>query len=200
MAGLLHPPLGAITIGGVDVAAAGPELKLRLGVVPDGLALLDHLCTEEHAIALAPLYGLSGEEAKRRCDQLILLLGLERSRFTPMASCSHGTRKKTALLLALLHAPSVLLLDEPFEGLDPTAVRTVSNLLLRLAKTGTTILFTSHALSTVEQIATHVFLIDQGRLLWGDYVAKLPVPLETFYFERIPATATPDLPWLVSGL
>ena len=199
LSGLLKPPGGAVTIDGIDVASSNPELKRRLGVVPDRLALLDHLSVEEHAEALGPIYGLTIAEAGRRSDQLVRLLALDRFRYTPMESCSHGTRKKAALLLTLLHAPKVLLLDEPFEGLDPTSAGAVSELLLRYSEAGATILFTSHALTVAERIATHVLLIDKGRLVWNAAASDLPIPLEDFYHERVEHPDAPEMPWLVPG-
>ena len=199
LAGLLMPAPGAITINGLDVASADPALKRQLGVVPERLALLDHLTLEEHAEALGPVYGLTLAETGRRCEQLVRLLALDRFRHTPMDACSHGTRKKAALLLALLHAPKVLLLDEPFEGLDPASAGAVSALLLRYSEAGATILFTSHALSVAERLATHLLLLDQGRLVCNASASELPAPLEEFYRERLQEPVAPELPWLVPG-
>ncbi|MFZ4514566.1 MAG: ABC transporter ATP-binding protein [Holophagaceae bacterium] len=198
LAGLLTPLGGTIHIAGLEVAQGGAPLKQRIGVVPERLALLEHLTVEEHFNILAPVYGLTRTEVLVRRDGLIDALALEEVRYLPIRHGSYGTRKKLALALALLHAPQVLLLDEPFEGLDPVAAHVVRQLFLRLAVSGATVFFTSHALSLVERVATQVLLLQGGRIHWEGSPGEVAGSLESFYFEQIELPEPPELPWLAS--
>ncbi len=198
LAGLLTPLGGTVHVAGLAVAQGGAPLKQRIGVVPEGLALLEHLTVEEHFDVLSPVYGLARTEVQIRRDGLLHALALEEVRYLPVRHGSYGTRKKLALALALVHAPQVLLLDEPFEGLDPVAAHTVRQLFLRLTASGVTVFFTSHALSLVERVATQVLLLQGGRIQCAGSPAELAGTLESFYFDQIELPDPPELPWLAS--
>ena len=187
--GLLAPTSGTAEVAGTTDPI---ERKRRIGVVPENLALYGALTPEEHLHLSGKVYGLSTAETSARTEDLLTALDLRAARRTPAEQCSHGTRKKTALALALLHNPRVLLLDEPFEGVDPVTAQTIAALLERRAERGGTIFFTSHILSMVERLAQRVLLIRTGRLIWdGD-----PHQLEQRYFEGHPPAPGPDLAWL----
>lgn len=190
LTGLLEPTSGTVEIAG---AADPVERKRRVGVVPENLALYGALTPEEHLHLSGKVYGLSVTDTKARTEELIAALDLAASRHTPAEQCSHGTRKKTALALALLHNPRVLLLDEPFEGVDPITAEAIAGLLRRRAQTGGAVLFTSHILSMVERLAQRVLLIRTGRLIWdGD-----PREVEQRYFDGHAADAAGSgLAWL----
>ena len=119
LTGLLAPTSGDAAVEGFDVRKDVLAIKRISGILPEHLGLFDELTVEEHLLLSGPIYGLSAHETRARTGQLLHALGLEDGRNTFAAQCSHGMRKKTALALALLHNPSVLFLDEPFEGIDP---------------------------------------------------------------------------------
>ncbi|MGH9629021.1 MAG: ABC transporter ATP-binding protein, partial [Bryobacteraceae bacterium] len=112
LTGLLRPTHGSATVAGYNTRDGGPPLKRCIGVVPEGLALFDDLTIEEHLHMSGPIYGLNRQTTRERASQLLRMLALEDGRRRFMRDCSHGMRKKTALALALLHSPPVLILDE----------------------------------------------------------------------------------------
>lgn len=200
LTGQLRPDSGKATVAGWDVLRSPMELKRCIGVLPDRLGLFDHLTVEEHLHMAGPLYGLAKLETAARADQLMHVLGLEPVRYTYADHCSHGTRKKAALAMALLHNPRVLFLDEPFEGVDPLTSRAIRDLLQSLASRGVTVFFTSHILSIAERIATHAILLRKGRVVWNQPASAFSGSMEELYFDLIEAPKPQDLPWLGSHL
>ncbi|HTQ58349.1 MAG TPA: ABC transporter ATP-binding protein [Bryobacteraceae bacterium] len=121
LAGLLAADSGDVRISGCDLFADPVTVRRSIGVLPEDMGLFDGLTVEEHLELCGPIYGLGKRETRERGDALLRVLGLEDGRYTYLDQCSHGMRKKTALAMALLHGPRVLLLDEPFEGIDPAS-------------------------------------------------------------------------------
>jgi len=115
------------------------------------------------------------------------------------SQCSHGMRKKTALAMALLPNPKALFLDEPFEAIDPVTGKTLRDLLRMLANRGATIFLTSHILSIVEQLATQIVLIQQGRIVWDSSAQGMPDNLEQLYFDRVESAPAGTPAWLGSA-
>ena len=107
-------------------------------------------------------------------------------------------RKKTALACALLHNPSVLLLDEPFEGVDPVTADNIRHHLRTMAERGITVLLSSHILSMVDRIADQIVILRRGRLAWDSETGDVPGTLEELYFELAETTPIEDMPWLGS--
>ncbi len=198
LSGLLKPDEGNASVGGHDVSGDTVELKRSLGVVPETLALFDQLTTEEHLLLTGPVYGVSAKETAERSRQLLRMLGLESGRDTFIQDCSHGMRKKTALAAALLHNPSVVLLDEPFEGVDPVTADSIRLMLRTMAERGITVLLSSHILSMVDRIADQILILRQGRLAWDSEHGGMPESLEKLYFELAETVVPEDLPWLGS--
>jgi ABC-2 type transport system ATP-binding protein len=194
LTGLIEPTSGAALIDNKP-----PEEAKRItGVLPENLGLFEHLTLEEHLLLTGPIYGLSPINTRARAAQLLSALGLDPFRNLYASQCSHGTRKKTALAMALLHNPKVLFLDEPFEGIDPVTAALIRQLLVTLSERGITIFLTSHILSIVERLATRIIFIRQGKLAWNSTPAELPQSLEDHYFDLVEAPPHPDLPWLGS--
>jgi ABC-2 type transport system ATP-binding protein len=143
-----------------------------------------------------PVYGLTRQETSARAGALLRILGLEKGRNTYLDQCSHGMRKKTALAMALLHSPRVLLLDEPFEGIDPVSSVTIRDLLIAVSRRGITVFLTSHALAMIPQLATEVMMIRGGSIVFHAAAAELEKPLEELYFDLVETPQQEDLPWL----
>ena len=195
LTGLLEPTSGSIEVAGLDPAKDPVALKRRIGVLPEHLGLYGALTPLEHLKLSGRVYGLSAAETKQRAADLLKLVGLENGQHTPAERCSHGMRKKTSLAMALIHAPQVLFLDEPFEGLDPVAAAALAELLRRLAESGLTVLLTSHILALVDRVADRVLMLRAGSVVWdGD-----PVDLERRYFELVEAPPEVELAWLHSS-
>lgn len=198
LTGLLPPDAGEIRIGGLTPAEHPLEIKRLMGVVPEDLGLFGSLTVQEHLELSGAVYGLSRSALHERSDSLLRVFGLSAYADTFLDQCSHGTRKKTSLALALLHNPRLLFLDEPFEGIDPSAARTIRELLAAIAKRGTTVFFTSHMLAMVDKLATEVMMIREGGIVWNSSGQATTRPLEEVYFEFVEPALPEDLAWLRS--
>jgi ABC-2 type transport system ATP-binding protein len=196
LAGLLKPDHGEVRVAGRDIAREPLAVKREIGVLPEDLGLFDALTIAEHLELCGPIYGLTRPETRARMDDLLRVLDLDPARHTFLDQCSHGMRKKTALAMALLHSPRVLLLDEPFEGIDPVSSRAIRDLLLGIADRGMTVFLASHDLSMIGQLATHIMMMRAGRIVWNSAAGELPRPLEDLYFDLAENLHQEDLAWL----
>ena len=167
-------------------------------MVPETLALFDELTIEEHLRLSGPIYGLTRKTTADRTVQLLRVLGIYDTRDTFIKDSSHGMRKKTALAAALLHNPAVVLLDEPFEGVDPATADSLRRQLRAMAERGITVLLSSHILSMVDRIADQIVILRRGELAWNSETGELPRSLESLYFELAEDAILEDLPWLGS--
>jgi len=199
LSGLLPPDRGQVLIDGCNTAADPLRVKRMIGVLPEDQGLFDALTVEEHLELSGPVYGLSHKETRARGDALLRVLGLEAGRNTYLDQCSHGMRKKTALAMALLHNPRVLMLDEPFEGIDPVSSVTIRDLLLTAANHGIAVFLTSHDLSMIGQLAGEIKMIRGGRIVFSSAASELERPLEELYFDLVERPPQEDLPWLRSS-
>ena len=165
MTGLLRPDSGQILINGIDVWADPPAAKAVIGVVPAEARLFDRLSGEELLEYAGRLRGLPAGQARSRAAQLLDVLDLAGDARRLVADYSTGMRKKAALGCALIHNPPVLFLDEPLEGVDPVSGDVIRRLLARFARSGSTVLFSSHVMELVEQVCDHVSIIDKGKIV-----------------------------------
>ena len=163
LTGMLAPTGGSLRV--LDLTPDG-AVKRRIGVVPDGLLLFDRLTGREHLIFVGRLYGLGRAESARRADELLATMELSGDARKLIADYSFGMRKKLALAAALIHAPELLFLDEPFEGVDAVAKASLTALLSDLVHRGRlTVFITSHVLEVVERLCDQVGVIHRGRLV-----------------------------------
>ena len=162
IAGLLYPDEGSIYVAGKDPARE-PGIRRRIGYVSDKPHLYDKLTGEEHLRLHSALYGLPPEEAKKGRGAA-LMEGLELDPVRRVESLSFGTRKKLALLLALVHAPDLLVLDEPMNGLDPGSARTVENLLVEHAARAGAVVLSTHSRDFAASFASTIGVMNEGRL------------------------------------
>ena len=186
LTGLLRPTAGSMRILGIDPLADPVAVKRRVGVVPEDLALFDRLTAEETLTFIAEVHALDRSTARSRANDLLGLMDLESARATLVTDFSHGMRKKLSLAAALLPAPRLLFLDEPFEGIDAVASRQIKELLLSFVSRGGTIFLTSHILEIVERLSTHIGVIARGKL-----VAQGPI--DTLRPEAVGATSLEEL-------
>ena len=173
LTGLLKPGSGTMRILGIDPQADPVAVKRRIGVVPEDLALFDRLTAEETLVFVAQIHGIDRATAKARADDLLALMDLTAAGSTLVTDFSHGMRKKLSLAAALLPAPRLLFLDEPFEGIDAVASRQIKDLLQSFVARGGTIFLTSHILEIVERLSTHIGVIAKGRLVAQGDIASL---------------------------
>ena len=214
LTGLLAPTGGSVRVLGRDLAAEPLEVKRRIGVVPEDLNLFERLTGAEMLTFTGRMYGLTREEKRDRGQELLALMDLDGEPRKLVVEYSHGMKKKLSLACALIHRPEILFLDEPFEGVDALASRTLKDLLLQLTARGITVFLTSHVLEIVERLCTHIAIITEGRLVVegaldelrrgiavedGEGTGGVPVSLED-YFIRVIGGARPAgedvLPWL----
>jgi ABC-2 type transport system ATP-binding protein len=163
--GLLRPDAGSSWVERVDVWRDPVAAKRSIGVVPEELRLFERLTGTELLTYNGLLRGMPAEVVDRRTTELMEVLGLDDSRDTLVVDYSHGMRKKIALAAALLHAPHVLFLDEPFEGIDPISARIIRSVLERHVRAGATVMFSSHVMEIVERLCDRVGVMHEGRLV-----------------------------------
>jgi len=163
--GLLRPDEGNVMVNGMTVWPDPTEVKRNIGVLPDDLRLFERLSGAELLLYIGLLRELPRELVLSRSEQLLDVLGLDNSRHDLVADYSTGMRKKVALAVALLHAPAVLLLDEPFESVDPLSSRIIVEVLEQYRANGGTVLFSSHVMDTVERLCDHVAIVANGKAI-----------------------------------
>lgn len=201
--GLLRPDAGQVLIDGIDVWAEPERVKARIGVLPEDLRLFDRLRGRELLTYVGLLRRMPQEVIDERCDDLLTLLDLQDDAGAFVVDYSHGMRKKIALAAALLHAPRVLFLDEPFEAVDPVSARAIRSVLRRFADAGGTVVLSSHVMVLVEQLCDHVAIVHNGRVLTAGPIAQLAGRGELEdTFLRLVGRPDPDeevLAWLGSS-
>jgi ABC-2 type transport system ATP-binding protein len=165
LTGLLAPTSGTMRVLGRDIAQEPLEVKRRIGVVPEDLNLFERLTGAEMLIFTGRMYGLGKTEIAERSPELLDLMELRDEPKKLIVEYSHGMKKKLSLACALIHRPEILFLDEPFEGVDAIASRTLKDLLSRLTTRGLTVFLTSHVLEIVERLCSDIAIISQGKLL-----------------------------------
>ena len=163
--GLLRPDAGQAFVLGHDVWADPTAAKRLLGVLPDGLRLFDRLTGLQLVTYAGLLRGMPRETAAERAVELIQALGLDEARGKLVVDYSAGMTKKVTLASALVHAPRVLVLDEPFEAVDPVSAATIRRILADFVAGGGTVVLSSHVMDLVERICSHVAVIAGGDVL-----------------------------------
>jgi ABC-2 type transport system ATP-binding protein len=161
--GLLRPDAGDIRIDGVAMATDPRAARARLGLVPDRAYLYDKLTAREFLDFVAALYDLPQRAAAERADMLLERLDLGDALGDLIETHSLGTRQKVAIAAGLLHAPRLVMLDEPLSGLDPRASRTLKDLLREHADAGGGVLVSTHLLDVAERLCDRVVILDRGR-------------------------------------
>lgn len=202
LTGLLGPTSGTLRVLNFDVAKQPMEVKRRIGVVPEDLNLFERLTGAEMLSFTGRMYGLRREEIAQRSKELLDLMDLQDEPRKLIIEYSHGMKKKLSLACALIHRPEILFLDEPFEGVDAIASRTLKDLLSRLTARGLTVFLTSHVLEIVERLCSDIAIIAQGKLLASGSLNDLrkgirleddgegPVSLEEYFIHVVGGTRT----------
>lgn len=162
--GLVRPSAGRVLVEGRDLWAEGAPVRRLLGYVPDTPLLYESLTAREFLWLMAGLYGLSRVEGRRRADELLRQVGMERWADYPIRAFSLGMKRKMAIAAALVHRPRVLLLDEVTNGLDPRAAREVKDFIRQAAGEGAAVLLTTHALDVARELADRIAILHGGRL------------------------------------
>ncbi len=158
--GVIPPTQGTIRIDGVDLAGDPVTAKRRLAFFPDEPRLFDYLSVWQHLNFVARLYGVPDYQA--RAEPLLVELEMADKKNLLPGELSRGMKQKLAIACGLLHEPRVIFFDEPLTGLDPAGIRRMKQTMRRLARDGAAVILSSHLLSMLEEVCTHVLILKQG--------------------------------------
>src|SRR5262252_7850115 len=163
--GLLEPSTGDILLDGRSQFEDPAAYKQRIGYVPEEPHLYTHLTAVEYLTLVGRLRGMPPDRLNRKIAELLRLFLLWDSRYSTMAAFSKGMRQRVLLAAAVLHNPDLLVLDEPFSGLDVNASLLFRSLIAMLAAEGRMVLFSSHRFDMVEKICSRAIILSKGRLV-----------------------------------
>ncbi|GGP17482.1 ABC transporter ATP-binding protein [Nonomuraea glycinis] len=202
--GLLRPDGGQAEIDGLPVWRDTLEVKARIGVLPEGLRLFERLSGRELLIYNGRLRAIPKDEVERRATELLQVMDLAEAADKLVVDYSTGMRKKIGLAAALLHNPSVLFLDEPFEGVDPVSAQTLTEVLRRYTASGSTVIFSSHVMDLVERLCDWVSVMSRGQIVAQGPLAEVRAgrSLNQAFLDlvgRSPEQGDTGLTWLGSG-
>lgn len=173
MTGLVRPDAGQITLAGIDALKDPVAARKALGYIPDMPFLYERLTAMEFLYFTGDLYHMPREEVREKAPRQLEIFGLMDRAHTLTKDLSHGMRQRVIYAATLMHEPKVLLVDEPFIGLDPHSIRLIKDLLREHTRRGMTVLMTTHILAIAEEIGDRIGIIDQGRLAACGTLAEL---------------------------
>lgn len=163
--GMLKPTQGQVLIGGADIWAQPLDAKRKVGVLPDSVHLFDKLTGEQLITFAGRLHGLDRQTVAHRTRDLLIAMDLTGAAGQQVADYSAGMTKKVALACAMIHAPQLLVLDEPFEAVDPVSASNIQDILRAYVAGGGTVIISSHVMDLVQRLCDHVAIMDKGRIL-----------------------------------
>jgi len=182
---LIEPTEGEILWRGEPIERDIVAHRQRLGYVPEEPHLYPHLTGAEHLEMVGQLRGLGSKPLAEKIAGLLNLFSLYEDRYVPIASYSKGMRQKVLLAAALLHNPEIILLDEPFSGLDVNSALVLRTVIQELAARGKVVLFSSHDLEIVERVSSHVVILHKGRVVANDSIHQLRSLMSLTTLEEI---------------
>lgn len=188
--GLLEASDGSMYLDGVNVEADPITYKRRIGYVPEEPDLYTHLTAWEYLRLVGRLRGLSHVHLEERILALLRLFSLIDSRYGAMSTFSKGMRQRVLLAAALMHNPDLLVLDEPFSGLDVRAALLFRTLLQMFARDGKMVLFSSHRFEVVEKVCSRVVILHDGRVVAESTISELQESGEAASLEDVFAEVT----------
>jgi ABC-2 type transport system ATP-binding protein len=183
--GLIEASSGEILFDGDPIQRDVIAFKQRLGYVPEEPHLYGHLSGLEYLVMVAQLRNLRPKSSMENIDGLLRLLSLHEDRHASLSAYSKGMRQKVLLIAALMHNPDLVLLDEPFSGLDVGSGMILRSLIQELAARGKVVLFSSHELETVERVSSHIVILHHGKIVADDSIARLRILMQLPTLEKI---------------
>lgn len=185
--GILQFEQGDIFVDGVSVRDNPIECKRRIAYIPDNPDLYDFMSGVKYLNFIADIYGVPQRERQDRIAQYAELFGLTGDLAQPVSAYSHGMKQKLALISALIHEPRLMLLDEPFVGLDPKAAHILKGLMRELCDRGGAIFFSTHVLEVAEKLCDKIAIIKSGRLIASGTMAEVKgnESLENVFLELV---------------
>jgi len=173
MTGLVKPDSGSVTLAEIDALRHPVEARSKVGYIPDMPYLYERLTAMEFLYFTGDLYGMPREEVREEAPRHLEIFGLLDRAHALTKDLSHGMRQRVIYAATLMHKPKVLLVDEPFIGLDPHSIRLIKDLLRQHTRDGMTVLMTTHILAIAEEIGDRIGIIDRGRLIACGTLAEL---------------------------
>jgi len=199
LTGILPSSGGHLRVGGFDLDQSSLQVKRRVAYVPDDPQLFPDLSVEQHLVFVASVYEVAHPDA--RISSLLQTFELASKRHTRAGELSRGMRQKLAICCAYLHNPHALLLDEPMTGLDPRGIRMLKQTIVQRAEQGAAVMISSHLLAMVEDICSHVLILDGGQERFHGTIDQLRATftnspdratLEDIFFRALDGPATAD--------
>lgn len=173
ISGLFHPSAGSIKIGEIDMVKDTKRAQALIGVVPQDIALYQTMTAMENLLFWGRMYGLSGNELKKRVDEVLEIVGLKDRAKERVETFSGGMKRRINIGAAILHRPELLIMDEPTVGIDPQSRNHILETVKELNREGMTIIYTSHYMEEVEYLCTRIGIIDHGQFIACGTVAEL---------------------------
>jgi ABC-2 type transport system ATP-binding protein len=183
--GLIEPTSGEILFAGRPIKENPMAYRQRIGYVPEEPHLYTHLSGLEYLVMVAQLRNMDRNSAHERIHGLLRLFAMHGDRDVAMSSYSKGMRQKILLIAALMHNPDLVLLDEPFSGLDVGSSLILRSLIKELAARGKIVLFSSHELETVERVCSHIIILHRGKVVADDSIERLRLLMALPTLEEI---------------
>ena len=198
--GLARQDRGVIEVCGIRTDEDIIGVRRVMGVMLDPLQLFDRLSAREFVATIGELRRLDADMVSTRSDEMFHVLDIAHDADRPISGYSHGMRKKTALIAALLHRPRLVMLDEPFEGVDPVSTRTMRTMLDRFRAGGGTVILSTHVMDVVERVCDHIGVIRDGRIVVAGPIDQIRAgrSLEDAFIDAVGANNAnaADLEWL----
>lgn len=173
IAGVIEYEQGNILVDGIDIKVNPIDAKNIMAYLPDNPDLYEHLKGIDYLNFIADVYKIDKKERQENIEKYAKRLAIYNNLKAPISSYSHGMKQKLALVSALLHNPKLLLLDEPFVGLDPKSSHEFKEIMNEFVASGAAIFYSTHVLEVAEKICTHVAIIKQGKVIASGEMAKI---------------------------
>jgi ABC-2 type transport system ATP-binding protein len=165
LTGLLEPTGGQITVDGLELESHTNEVKAKMGLVPQELALYLTLSARQNLMFFGRIYGLKGKELRQRVDEVLEMIGLSERANDPVKEYSGGMKRRVNIGAGLLHKPEVLFLDEPTVGVDPQSRNAIFESVEALNRAGMSVIYTTHYMEEAQRLCHRVAIVDEGTLI-----------------------------------
>jgi ABC-2 type transport system ATP-binding protein len=198
--GIIPPTQGSARLGGIDLAADPVAAKRQLAFFPDEPRLFEYLTVRQHLNFVARLYGVT--DWAQRAEPILAELEMADKQDLLPGELSRGMKQKLTIACGLLHRPNVIIFDEPLTGLDPGGIRRMKEVMKRLARDGAAIILSSHLLSLLEEVCSHVLILKNGEKVADGTMAEVrarfsggaDLSLEDVFFRATGDSETPAAP------
>lgn len=173
LTGILSPDSGVVKLNGIDIAKEPIEAKRSFGYVPDAFDMYERLTGMEYLRFMGNIYQVDTAKRKIHIEKYLHMFGLEEAANQQIRAYSHGMKQKLAITGALIHEPSIWILDEPMVGLDPQSVFLLKEEMRKHADGGRTVFFSTHVLDVAERLCDEIGIIKNGKLIADGTLAEL---------------------------